>query len=102
MNDETNETKTENAAAETEVEAVPQNDDAQREASRPFLESIVDLGAEWAALGISFGVQALDRSARSLKLASKTLALVSRKLEESRRDMTAAATDAPADDQRAA
>lgn len=77
---ETAHTENTNATAD----AVLENDAPRPGEERPFLETLADLGAEWAALGISFGAQALDRSARSLKLASKTLALVSRKLEESR------------------
>lgn len=84
MNDETNREATNETDAVTAPLPPLEPHDEVTDATRPFFEALVDLGTEWAALGISFGVQALDRSARSLKLASKTLALVSRKLEESR------------------
>jgi len=43
----------------------------------PIVQSLVDLGAEWAALGIQFGTQAIERSAKSLELLAKTLQTVS-------------------------
>lgn len=47
-----------------------------------LLGSLVGLGGEWAALGLSFGTQALERSARSRELAAKTLSTLSHALEQ--------------------
>jgi hypothetical protein len=46
-----------------------------------FVQSLVDLGTEWVALGISFGTQALERSARSLELAARSLDTISKGLD---------------------
>lgn len=55
-----------------------------------FVQSLVDLGTEWVALGISFGTQALERSARSLELAARSLDTISKGLDRRTR------ADAPA------
>jgi hypothetical protein len=52
-----------------------------RTAVETLTESLVELGTEWAVLGISFGTQALERSAKSLSLAAKTLSTISEALE---------------------
>jgi hypothetical protein len=46
-----------------------------------FVQSLVDLGTEWAALGISFGTQALERSAKTLSLAARSLDAISKGLD---------------------
>ena len=53
----------------------------QKIADSELVQSLVELGTEWAVLGISFGTQALPRSAKSLELAAKTLNTLSRTLE---------------------
>lgn len=60
-----------------------------------FVQSLVDLGTEWVALGISFGTQALERSARSLELAARSLDTISKGLD--RRPRTAASADPAVD-----
>ena len=47
-----------------------------------FVQSLVDLGAEWAMFGISIGKDALVRSAKSLELAAKSLGTISEQLEK--------------------
>ena len=39
----------------------------------PAIDSLKQLGAEWAALGLSFGSQAIGRSALTLRLAARSL-----------------------------
>ena len=51
-------------------------------AQNEIVQSLIGLGAEWAALGLSFGTQALERSAKSLALAAKTLETISRSIEK--------------------
>lgn len=60
-----------------------------------FVQSLVDLGTEWVALGISFGTQALERSAKSLELAARSLDTISKGLD---RRPSRAAVAKPSDD----
>jgi hypothetical protein len=53
-----------------------------RATENELVRSLVDLGTEWAVLGLSFGTQALERSAKSIALAAKTLDTLSRSLEK--------------------
>src|SRR4051812_30898608 len=53
-----------------------------RATENELVRSLVDLGTEWAVLGLSFGTQALERSAKSIALAAKTLDTISRSLEK--------------------
>jgi hypothetical protein len=53
-----------------------------RHTENELVRSLVDLGTEWAVLGLSFGTQALERSAKSIALAAKTLDTISRTLEK--------------------
>jgi hypothetical protein len=55
---------------------------ARDAAHHEIVQSLIGLGAEWAALGLSFGTQALERSAKSLTLAAKTLETITRTLEK--------------------
>ena len=69
------------------------------DSTETFVRSLVDLGTEWAVLGISFGKEALERSARSLELAAKTLSTVSAGLEKKRAHVDAPpSTDSHEDD----
>jgi hypothetical protein len=52
------------------------------ESTETFVQSLVDIGTEWAVFGISFGKEALEKTARSLELAAKTLSTVSTQLEK--------------------
>jgi len=47
-----------------------------------FVQSVLGMGAEWAAFGLQVGTQALERSAKSLELAAKALSTLSRSIEE--------------------
>lgn len=64
-------------------------------ARNEFVQSLVDLGTEWVALGISFGTQALERSAKSLELAARSLDTISKGLD---RRPTRPEAAKPADD----
>ncbi len=65
----------------TENKIHASTDNASQSANN-FVQSLFDLGTEWAVLGISFGREALERSAKSLSLAAKTLSTVSAELEK--------------------
>ncbi|MFO0616239.1 MAG: hypothetical protein U0414_26835 [Polyangiaceae bacterium] len=62
-------------------------------ARNEFVQSLVDLGTEWVALGISFGTQALERSAKSLELAARSLDTISKGLERRPRPTAEAAKE---------
>jgi len=69
----------------TQQEKNHDHSDIDRNAVESIRQSIVDLGTEWAVLGISFGTQALERSAQSLTLVAKTLSTLSEALERKAR-----------------
>ncbi len=46
-----------------------------------LVEQLVGIGSEWAVFGLQCGQTALERSARSLRLAARTLSTLSRSIE---------------------
>jgi hypothetical protein len=59
-----------------------ENQNVSKPDHHELVQSLLDLGAEWAKLGISFGTQALERSAKSLQLAAKTLETISKSFDK--------------------
>lgn len=47
-----------------------------------FVEQLVGIGSEWAVFGLHCGTTALEKSARTLRLAARTLSTLSRSIEE--------------------
>src|SRR5688572_23814141 len=47
-----------------------------------LVEQLVGIGSEWAVFGLHCGTTALEKSARTLRLAARTLSTLSRSIEE--------------------
>ncbi len=55
---------------------------AVREQASSIVDTIFDLGVGWAAMGLKFGKEALQQSAKTLEQTAKTLESLAKELEK--------------------